>query len=310
VPRRSNTYQKAIYLVQTHIAGEAIVSESTELPDIGTGTPREVDVCVECEVAGHEVVVSIECRDHARPQTVTWIEEMHTKHQRLRTNLLVLASSSGFSAEALRIAQLYGIVTVSSDDGVSDFGRRFREKYERIWFKTLHASPTQVRLSVEPTDGHPEEIVRAYPDNLVYLEDGTELCTVNELADNILNRTIEKNIEELLGSASGAEEFISGEWDLGGGSRTPEDAGPALYLKKLVSDGDRLRRITRINIVGTAHVGVSEVPLTHGELRGTAFAFGESKLDASNVILVLTADKAGRGRISLQQAIRDSPHLG
>lgn len=170
MPKRSNTFQEAIYLVQTHLAGEAMVTESKELPDAVTGTLREVDVCVESTVAGHLVTVSVECRDYTRPQGVGWVEEMHTKHQRLPTNVLVLVSSSGFTPEALRVAELYGIVTVAPGEAATEFGRRFQEKFEKLWIKTLTASPRRVRLWVEATDELPEEVVRAFPDNVVYLK--------------------------------------------------------------------------------------------------------------------------------------------
>jgi hypothetical protein len=214
MPKRSNTFQEAIYLVQKHLADEATVTESKEHPDAVTGALREVDVCVESDVAGHRVVVSIECRGHIRAQTVGWIEEMHTKHQRLPTNLLVLASSSGFTREALRVAEVYGIVTVAPDEIATEFGRRFQELFDKLWVKTLRASPKRVRLWMEETKELPEEIVRAFPDNLVYLEDGTELSTVRELADKVLNRSIEQRIEELLREATGTETHISAEWNL------------------------------------------------------------------------------------------------
>lgn len=67
------------------------------LTDRMSGGQREVDVVAEGTVAGHNVVISIEVRDHARPQGLEWIEQAHDKHSRLPTNLLVLVSSSGFT---------------------------------------------------------------------------------------------------------------------------------------------------------------------------------------------------------------------
>jgi hypothetical protein len=78
-----------------------------------------------------------------------------------------------------------------------------------------------------------------------------------------------------------------------------------LYLRKLDPSGGVLRRITRVHIVGDAHVGIGEIPLTHGELRGTAFAFGESRLDDSEILLVLTSDETGAGRITLRKKGQD-----
>src|SRR5260370_5160822 len=98
-------------MIQRHIAGQAKVTESAELTDRATGAPREVDVFIEAQVAGHEIIVSVECRDHARKQAVGWIEEMHAKHSNLPTDHLVLVSSSGFTPNALKVARFHNIET-------------------------------------------------------------------------------------------------------------------------------------------------------------------------------------------------------
>lgn len=132
------------------------------------------------------------------------------------------------------------------------------------------------------------------------------MSTVRELVDKILNKGIEGKLDELLRDATGAESHISAEWDLSTvGTDEPKKA-PDLYLKKIDPAGELLRCISRIHIVGDARVGVSEVPLTHGELRGTAFAFGESCLDDSDILLVLTSDETGSGRFSLRGNVQDT----
>ncbi len=86
------------------------------LQDSVTGTEREVDVCITGEVGGHQVIVSIECRDHRRRADVTWVEQMAAKHDRLPTNALILASKSGFSKEARKVAKRYNTKTISFDE--------------------------------------------------------------------------------------------------------------------------------------------------------------------------------------------------
>jgi hypothetical protein len=67
---------------------------------------REVDVCVEGIVGGTPLNVCLECRDHARPADVTWVEAMKAKHDRLPTHALILASRSGFTNQAQVVARL------------------------------------------------------------------------------------------------------------------------------------------------------------------------------------------------------------
>lgn len=123
VPKRSNEFQAAIYLLQKHLAGNSVVTESHELPDNITETLREVDVTIRIEVAGHQTLIGLECRDWKKPQTVEWIEQMHGKHMHLPTRALILVSSSGFTKEAERKVKALGIET---RDAKLDHRRRRR----------------------------------------------------------------------------------------------------------------------------------------------------------------------------------------
>ena len=50
--------------VLTEILGKDKTTPSAMLPDLAVpGASREVDICAEGEVAGHKVLVGIECRD-------------------------------------------------------------------------------------------------------------------------------------------------------------------------------------------------------------------------------------------------------
>jgi len=80
MPKRTNVFQKIVFLVKKHAATGATVTESKLLRDRITGAAREVDICVESVIVGHEVVVSLECRDRGRKADVQWVEEMKTKH--------------------------------------------------------------------------------------------------------------------------------------------------------------------------------------------------------------------------------------
>jgi hypothetical protein len=113
MPRRSNAFQRLAFLIQRSVAPDWTVEESAMLPDILTGKLREVDVIAKRLVAGHEMVLSIECRDHKRPADVSWVESMHTKHQHLATSKLVLWSNSGFTHEAISKSKLLKIDAVS-----------------------------------------------------------------------------------------------------------------------------------------------------------------------------------------------------
>src|SRR5258708_339900 len=71
MPKRSNEFQRLVYLVRVNLAAGATVTESKMLRDRSTGLEREVDVCVEGNVGGTTVNVCLECRDHARPADIS-----------------------------------------------------------------------------------------------------------------------------------------------------------------------------------------------------------------------------------------------
>ena len=83
-------------------ASGAVVSESASLVDRVTGQSREVDVLIACEVAGHRLLVGVECRGRTRRDDVGWVEEMRAKHDDLPIDRLILVSASGFTAARRR----------------------------------------------------------------------------------------------------------------------------------------------------------------------------------------------------------------
>lgn len=70
MPRRLTAFQKAVYYVKQNLAGSAhTVTESKMLRDRISGQEREVDIVIESEVAGHNIVISVECREQGEART-------------------------------------------------------------------------------------------------------------------------------------------------------------------------------------------------------------------------------------------------
>jgi hypothetical protein len=142
------------------------------LIDTATGATREVDVVVSGRVGGQTVTVSIECRDRNRRADVTWVDEMHTKHERLPTNVLVLVSHKDFTPEALRVARLYGIRSLVLDDVDPEAPGRLFPDVRSLWGKGWGINIDRVTVSVGAEGDLPAENFRASPDQNIYLDDG------------------------------------------------------------------------------------------------------------------------------------------
>ncbi len=163
-------------MIQSHIAGRAKVTESAELTDLVTGEPREVDVCIETQVAGHEIIVSIECRGQARKQAVGWIEEMHAKHSRLPTDHLVLVSSSGFTPNALTVARSYNIETVVPEELTEDRAAGIGARISRVGVGRLElVQVNEVRTVVEAIQ-EPIIVPPELGDMPIFVETGTAVA--------------------------------------------------------------------------------------------------------------------------------------
>jgi len=120
MPKRSNEFQKLIYLIKRQIAKNSIVYESKMLNDIRTDSSVEVDIIIETEIFGIELIVGIECTSTKRPATVEWVREMLGKHQDLPIDKTILVSKSGFSKEALKKAALSGITAITFEEAGSE----------------------------------------------------------------------------------------------------------------------------------------------------------------------------------------------
>src|SRR5258708_39694198 len=116
MPKRSNDFQKLIYLIHHQLSPEAKVTESKFLHDKAANIDREVDIVIETKMAEYSIIVSIECQGRGRVANVEWVEQMAAKHATLPTNKLVLFSQSGFTPTAQTKAQALGIETMTLND--------------------------------------------------------------------------------------------------------------------------------------------------------------------------------------------------
>jgi len=116
MPQRSNSFQKLVKILNERLDGSWIVSESKMFTDSITGEKREVDIVIESKFGSHNIIISIECRDHKRKCDTPWVESMKSKHDSLPTSKLVLWSASGFYKPALLKAEKLNIDTVTPDN--------------------------------------------------------------------------------------------------------------------------------------------------------------------------------------------------
>jgi hypothetical protein len=290
MPKRSNEFQKLVYLVRTNLAAGATVTESKLLRDRLTRALREVDVCIEGTVGAYPVMVCIECRDHKRVADVQWVDALRTKHSRLPTNALMLASKSGFTPEAKRAAALYGIETFKLEDvEVTDFPALLGA-YGTAWTKAVSITPTKVIATVPAFGDLSEESVVLLVDNCLYFADGEEVCTalgyVQAVAHSIQAR-------DYL-TANGAAEH---KWFTFRMEPARANDGRPLYIRKL--EPEVLREIVSLEIIGSCEIKIASVTMQRGRLGDISVTWGTATLHGQPSLVVATHDADGKKSLSI-----------
>jgi hypothetical protein len=290
VPQRTNEFQRLIAAIQANLAPGAQVEESAMLVDSATGTRREVDVCIRGQVGNHAVTVSIECRDRTRGGDVTWVDEMHAKHLRLPTNLLVLVTHrKRFSKEARNVAKLHGIRTVVLADVVASDPERLFPGLQSLWTVAWHIEIERVSITVERTDELPSEVVAAFPDNILYLADGTKLCTANEMATSFAQSSeVSERLAREIGPQHTRIEF---------GWQRLSYLNQRICLFSLARKA--YRPIERFHIAAKCTVSKDEFALRHALFGDVRVAWGEGNVLNQRTRLLASRDDQGVTRLTL-----------
>ena len=89
--------------------------------------PRQFDVVVRSQVAGHDILTVVECRDYPRKNIdVTHVDGFHSKMRSVNASKGVLVASKGFSGGAQKKAARLGITLCTAHDlhtGLNNVGR-------------------------------------------------------------------------------------------------------------------------------------------------------------------------------------------
>jgi hypothetical protein len=289
MPKRSNDFQRLIYLVRLNLSEGAKVIESKMMRDRLTKRFREVDVVIEGKVGSQRVFVSVECRDHKRVADVTWIDTMKAKHDRLDTHVLLLASRSGFTPEARDVASKFGIELFTLEDIDDAKIPSMLGPNGSLWLKSVSIAAEKVRIGVARVGVLPPETVVTSPDNLLYLEDGSEHCQTKELVDGLLNSPRVRDY--LLAEGNDEHRWFELFW------KPPDHEGKPLYMKKL--EPEVLRPVEFIRIVGPCKVEVGRFGMRHGRIGDVQVAWGKSTISGKSAMAVATLTETGETKLSV-----------
>ncbi len=290
MPKRSNDFQRLIYLVRLNLSEGAKVTESKMMRDRLTKRHREVDVVIDGKVGSQRVVVSVECRDHQRAADVTWVDMMKSKHDRLDTHVLLLASRSGFTSEARDVASKYGIELFTLEDVNNANIPALLGPNGSLWLKLVTITAEKVSIRVAQVGVLPPETVATSPDNLLYLENGSEHCQTKELVDRLLKSPRARSY--LLAEANEEHRWFEIFWE-----PPSSHEGKPLYMKKL--EPVVLRSVEHIRIVGSCKVEIGRFGMRHGRIGDVQVSWGKSTIAGKATMVVATFKETGEAKLSV-----------
>lgn len=290
MPQRTDPFQHLIFLVKQQLAESgAVVTESKMLPDRHLEDTTEVDTCIETSIAGHNVVISFECRHSSRPLGKGWVQQMWAKHENLQTSVLVLVSDRGFTKSALIQANKYGVETLKLDQVDADSVTGLLERVRALCMKTVSFTATKILIHLEETDCRGAEIVDALPENNLVDLEGKHLGLVRGLVEIILkdDRLVVHSLRE------GSEEHRSFqiEW------QQHQDATPKFCLQE--SGTAMIRPIVKMDLTGIFEAVIGRFEMKHGNLGNVQVSWGKGEFDGKKSVLVVTQDEKGTPRLSL-----------
>ena len=188
MPKRTNDFQTLITLIEKHLAPhDASVTESKLFIDQRTGQEREVDIVIDATAGIHPFVIGIECIDHKRPATVSWIETISAKHQDLPLHKTILVSRAGFSKTALKKAQALKIETLtlreaSESDWVAIFHKSKSIGVKNFLLPYLNGVTVVFDSAFVPAGIDPKQLAQAE----LYSSAGTSFGNLSEIAQKLI----------------------------------------------------------------------------------------------------------------------------
>jgi hypothetical protein len=307
VPGRTNDFQELITLLIQTLGEDRATPSAMVRSKVPGVRKREIDIRVEAEADGLPLYIGIEASaSKSRRKSVEWVERMNGKHDHLSTSKLVLVSSSGFTKDALKLAEHYDIKAITPGEVTSGFVGEIVNNLTSMWLETLNFTAEKVIFQLDPPTSLSVEV---RPDIWasvgIYHADSTLVCSAAQLATHWVREKIDLSCVNLRDVQhekekrfnldqpgpviiNGAPIFLLGAED------SPE---PAMHT---------LRRVTRFEIDGKLDVSGTEVPLEHGHFDGANYSKGTAVLNDLKFHWAIVEGEDGK-RVGTRVAPVDDP---
>jgi hypothetical protein len=294
MPRRTNPFQRIVYLIEHQLAPlGASVEQSIELQNRAGSHPTEVDILVTLHGPGRPMRIGIECQNEKRGSTVEWIRELWGKYSLLDIDRVIAVAGHGFSKDALKEAKCLGINALTIEEAQSfDWANRIRLIQKLLLFDVLYEHiGTSVNVTGRGTmpQGFATDasaILIALPRTPGSEHLGEYVVTLRQFIDRVLS---EPGVDDLL--ARNTESHPNKEGWLG--AKLPHGTG-------IFDAAGRRFALARLHLQFRRVANPTEVRLTHATYDGAAVAVGSGgEKGAVNVALVHVEGAAITGKVRI-----------
>lgn len=110
--KKGRDFEKLVAEIERAFSGStAKIKINDRIPDIETGTLREIDISIRAKVGSMDLLTIVECRDRNHKADSRWIEELDGKRKSVGAHKVVAVSRNGFTDEAITKAKIRNIET-------------------------------------------------------------------------------------------------------------------------------------------------------------------------------------------------------
>lgn len=293
MPKRTNAFQKLALHMQNQLSPDSDVRESVFLADRYSGEEREIDVVIRKSVAGHDLIISVDCIAHERPATIEWVDRMIGKHQSLPTDVLVLVSESGFTKSAQNKARLANVRAVSIREALDVDWTSIVGKSERLFFARFDFTPTGCTLLLKQDDGATKYSV------------GPELALAS--ADGKRQGTVMDCARAALHDRKTATDIMDRMTKDGKGEGTFDIAFPDSVLA--IDNAGNPHEVLKLEFTFSGTRVTDPIELKHGVWGETPIAYGEGSTGFGKTFLAIEepAPKVLRGSVTFTDPASREP---
>jgi len=214
MPRKGRFLEVLVKHLQGFLGTKGLEIKSPELFYENGKLIGEIDVTVRGKLGSSSIFVGIECRDRPKdgPQGIPWLTQIDGKKRLLKVHKMIAVSTTGFTPEAVKVAQDFGIDVLTITDATEIELAGWFDTIDFVWRDETYEISGAIDIATEPKTLKGMRSVRK-DTPFLKIDNTNHLVTLDEF----MKHDLDKLFAQLPNIDSGiveAEAFIQGAGEL------------------------------------------------------------------------------------------------